>query len=102
MIGTHWMPFLRAGVSSGAEQVKIYERSAGAGLIWRYARADLLGLGLDWGETPAGDEQGTVEAFWRFQFARNFALTPSVQYLINPVNNTDDVVLLGMRLRLTF
>ena len=99
---TKWMPFVRAGVSSGAEQIKIYERSVGTGVIWRYARADLLGIGLDWGETPAGDEQGTVEAFWRFQFAQNLAFTPSLQYLVNPASNPEDVLLLGFRIRLTF
>jgi hypothetical protein len=31
----------------GAEQVKIYDKSASAGLIWRYARADLIGVGLN-------------------------------------------------------
>jgi porin len=97
-----WMPFVRAGLSSGAEQVKIYDKSAAAGIIWRYARSDLLGLGLNWGETPSSKEQTTIESFWRFQFAQNFALTPSVQYLINPVANPNDVWLLGLRMRLTF
>ena len=101
-LGDKWMPFMRAGISDGAEQVKIYEKSASAGLIWRYARLDLLGLGLNWGETPASQEQTTLEVFWRFQFAQNFALTPSVQYLLNPVSNPDDVWLFGFRMRLTF
>jgi porin len=97
-----WVPFVRAGLSDGAEQIKIYDKSASAGLIWRYARADLIGLGLNWGETPADQEQTTLETFWRFQFAQNFAITPSVQYLINPVSNPADVWLLGLRMRLTF
>lgn len=101
-LGEKWMPFLRAGLSDGAEQVKIYDKSVGAGLIWRYARADLLGVGVNWGETPASDEQVTLETFWRFQFAQNFAITPSVQYLIDPVGNPDDVWLFGLRMRLTF
>ena len=100
--GEKWMPFLRAGISDGAEQVKIYDKSIGTGLIWRYARADLLGLGINWGETPSSQEQVTLETFWRFQFARNFAVTPSLQYLIDPVGNPDDVLLFGLRLRLTF
>jgi len=100
--GEKWMPFLRAGLSDGAEQVKIYDKSVGTGLIWRYARADLLGVGVNWGETPGSDEQVTLETFWRFQFAQNFAITPSIQYLIDPVGNPDDVWLFGLRLRLTF
>jgi porin len=97
-----WMPFVRAGLSSGAEQVKIYDKSASAGIIWSYARSDLLGFGLNWGETPDSKEQTTIESFWRFQFAQNFAFTPSVQYLINPVANPNDVWLFGLRMRLTF
>jgi porin len=97
-----WMSFLRGGLSDGAEQVKIYDKSFATGLIWRYARADLIGFGMNWGETPGGDEQVTWEGFWRFQFAENFAITPSVQYLIDPVGNPDDVWLFGLRLRLTF
>ena len=97
-----WMPFKRAGLSEGAEQVKIYDKSASAGLIWRYARSDLLGFGINWGETPTSAKQKTLESFWRFQFAQNFAITPSVQYLIDPVANPKDVWLLGLRMRLTF
>lgn len=97
-----WMPFLRAGLSDGAEQVKIYDKSIGTGLIWRYARADLIGVGVNWGETPGSDEQVTWEAFWRVQFAQNFSITPSVQYLVDPVGNPDNVWLSGLRMRLTF
>ena len=97
-----WMPFLRIGLSDGAEQVKIYDKSFNTGLIWRYARADLIGVGFNWGETPGSDQQITWETFWRFQFAQNFAITPSVQYLVDPVGNPDNVWLFGLRLRLTF
>ncbi len=97
-----WMPFVRVGLSDGAEQVKIYDKSFNTGLIWRYGRADLIGVGFNWGETPGSDEQVTWEAFWRFQFAQNFAITPSIQFLVDPVGNPDDVWLFGLRLRLTF
>lgn len=97
-----WMPFLRFGFSDGAEQVKIYDKSFNMGIIWRYARADLIGVGFNWGETPGADEQVTWEAFWRVQFAQNLAITPSLQYLVDPVGNPDDVWLFGLRLRLTF
>jgi porin len=97
-----WMPFVRAGISDGAEQVKIYDKSASVGFIWRYAKADLLGFGINWGETPAAQEQTTLETFWRFQFSQSFAITPSLQYLMNPASNPDDVWLFGIRMRLTF
>jgi len=102
MFADKWMPFVRAGLSDGAEEVKIYDKSASAGFIWRYAKADLLGFGINWGETPAAQEQTTLETFWRFQFSQNFTITPSLQYLIDPVSNPEDVWLFGMRMRLTF
>jgi hypothetical protein len=37
-----------------------------------------------------------------FITANHIAITPSVQYLINPVANPKDVWLFGLRMRLTF
>ena len=102
LFAEEFMPFVRAGFSDGAEEIKIYDKSATAGFIWRYAKADLIGFGVNWGETPFDDEQVTLETFWRFQFSQNFAITPSVQYLIDPVSNPSNVWLLGLRMRLTF
>jgi len=104
------MPYARAGWSDGAEENKIYDRSATIGLIYKYfARSDLGGLAINWGRLPAKyypDEptQTTIEAFWRFQFSRNFEIQPSLQFLLDPANNpeADDITLFGLRLRLTF
>ena len=49
------------------------------------------------GDAPASQEQTTVEAFSRFQFAQNFIITPIAHYLINSVSNPDDVWLVGLR-----
>jgi len=48
--------------------------------------------------------QTTLEAFWRFQLTQQIALTPSVQYLKNPVGdpNEDTVWLWGLRFRFTY
>jgi porin len=101
----HFMPFVRAGFSDG--KAPIYNRSFTLGFIKKFlVRSDLVGIGFNWGDpaTEALREQKTIEAFWRFQFAQNFAITPSIQWLIDPALNPerDEVGLFGLRLRLTF
>ncbi len=100
-----WMLFLRAGYSDG--DAAIYNQSATAGFIRQYKyRSDLYGLGINWGDPPADDlpEQVTIEGFYRFQLAQNLAITPSVQYLLDPAFNPEDseIWLFGLRLRFIF
>jgi porin len=100
-----WMPFFRAGWSDGS--APIYNRSATVGFIRYFAfRSDLSGLGVNWGDPPDDslDEQVTVEAFHRFQIAQNFAVTTSVQYLVDPAFNPDEDALwvFGLRARVTY
>jgi porin len=100
-----WMAFGRMGYSEGA--APIYNNSATAGFIRHFAfRSDLVGLGVNWGDPPDEtlSEQITVEGFYRFQLAQNLAITPSVQYLVDPAFNPDysEVWLLGLRMRFSF
>ena len=100
-----WMAFARAGWSDG--DAPLYNRSATIGVLRQLeVRTDVLGLGVNWGD-PADNSlsnQTTVEAFWRFQLTPQIALTPSVQYLKNPVGNPneDTVWLWGLRFRFTY
>ena len=99
-----WMPFFRAGWSEGS--TPIYNKSASIGLLRKFAyRSDVAGIGYNWGELPndLGD-QGTVEAFWNIQFAQNLAITPSIQYLLDPAmnQNDDNIWITSLRMRLTF
>ncbi|MDB4307740.1 carbohydrate porin [Gammaproteobacteria bacterium] len=113
LVSGHWTfanrfgPFLKLGLSDGAEQVVIYEKSVTLGFTWEIAPdADEIGFAVNWGEPPAKDlsDQTTLEAYYRFQFAQNFAITPSLQLLIDPALNPDDdeVWVFGLRMRLTF
>ena len=65
----------------------------------------MLGVAIDHGDLPddALGSQTTIEGFWRFQFAQNLAITPSVQLLLDPaLNPVDDKVwVYGLRVRLT-
>jgi porin len=100
-----WMPFARIGFSDGA--APIYNDSVTAGIIRKFMyRSDLVGLSINWGSPPDDtlSDQTTVEAFWRFQFSRNFAITPHLQLLKDPALNPadDQVWVYGVRMRLSF
>lgn len=97
------MIFARAGWSDGA--APLMNATATAGVTRSLHRRDLLGLGTNWGD-PSDDslrDQWSTELFYRFQFSQNLALTPSVQWLVDPAQNPeeDQVWVLGLRARVT-
>ena len=86
--------------------------NARSALAWGYYIADmrdLAGIGLNWSRPsksslgPGLDDQYTIEVFYRLQLSQNFALTPDIQYLIDPALNPekDQIWVLGLRARLT-
>jgi porin len=90
-------------MSDGA--APLMNSTATAGVMRRIHKRDLLGLGTNWGD-PSDDalrEQYSTELFYRFQFSQNLALTPSVQWLVDPTLNSeeDQTWILGLRARLT-
>ena len=100
-----WMPFARLGFSKGS--APIYNESITLGMIRKFLyRSDLVGLAANHGSPPDSslDDQTSIEAFWRFQFSANLAITPSVQLILDPaLNPVDDKVWVwGARFRLTF
>lgn len=99
-----WMPFVRLGFSNGA--APIYNDSFTVGMIYDFLyRSDAIGFSANWGSPPDDSlrDQKTIEAFWRVQFSQNFAITPSLQLLIDPsLNPVDDKVWVwGLRFRFT-
>lgn len=98
-----WMPFVRAGWSKGT--AALYKRSLSAGIGYYGRNTDLAGLGLNWGEgNGIVGTQFTAEAFYRFSVSPGFQLTPSIQYISNPLLNPgqDDFFLVGLRTRIVF
>jgi porin len=100
-----WMPFLRAGYSEDGGALLEASVSGGIGYYFKESK-DLIGLGLNWGRPPDGDQddQYTAELFYRVQLAQNLAITPDVQLIIDPALNPNEDVLwiFGLRGRLTF
>ncbi|PQB04676.1 hypothetical protein BST85_07040 [Aureitalea marina] len=87
-----WYPFLRYAYTEDAGSLLQNSLSTGFGYQPVQGR-DLLALGLNWGqvnETTFGsglDDQFSFELFYRFQLSTRVAITPDIQYLINPALN---------------
>lgn len=102
-----WMPFLRGGYADDGGSLLSKSLSAGVGYYYG-ERADLLGLAVNWGEVNADtfgsglDDQYTLESFYRIQFSPNFALTPDLQFIIDPALNpsASSTWVFGLRARL--
>ena len=99
------MAFVRGGKGDGAEANRLLEKNVTVGLIARFFKSDLFGVGFNTGEPtgPVTTNQQVSELFYRVQFSQNLALTPSIQYLKNPANNPneDSIWVAGIRARLT-
>ncbi len=100
-----WMTIFRAGWADGG--APLMHKSLTTGVL-RYVaeRGDLAGVAMTW-EDPtdrALGEQNTLECFYRLQLAKNMAVTPSLQVLIDPALNPDSnaITLFGLRIRSTF
>jgi len=65
-------------------------------------------LAINWGEPNESvwgsglKKQYTFEFFWRWYFSENMALTPDLQFIINPVlnPNKNKIFIFGLRDRL--
>ena len=104
-----WLPFIRAGWAEDGGSLMQKSVSVGFG-YQRNPGQNLLGVGLNWGEpnettfAPGLDDQYMVEVFYRWQISREIALTPDLQYLVDPALNPDEdsIWVFGLRARLAF
>jgi porin len=102
-VDNKWMPFFRAGASKGT--AALYDRSVSAGLGYYGRNTDLAGLGLNWAEARNIDgDQFTLEAFYRFSISPGLQITPSLQFISNPLLNAnqDSITLFSLRTRIVF
>lgn len=101
------IPFFRYGHSSGGAAALKNMIAAGVGFYHPFGRSsDGIGLGLSWGE-PFGaglrDQYG-IEAYYRIQLTNEIAMTPDIQFIVNPARNSNvnTLLVLSLRLRANF
>lgn len=101
-IDNQWMPFVRAGWAKGT--AALYDRSLSTGIGYYGRNTDLAGLGLNWAEARGvPGTQFTSELFYRFSISPNFQITPSVQFINNPLTSAqNNFALFGLRARVVF
>lgn len=80
----------------------------GLGITEMFGRQnDVLGIGASWGRPFFSDifiDQSSVEVFYRAQLTKEFQLTASVNYIIDPAVNldADEITVIGIRGRAAF
>lgn len=105
-IGDKWLPFIRGGYTD--DSGSLLERSVTVGVGYQpVPMRGVLGFGFNWGRPnqtsfEGADDQYTTELFWRYQLTTELAVTPTIQYIIDPALNEDedDLWVLGLRARL--
>ena len=96
------MLFGRFGASTG--DAPISNLSGTAGFMWRPGfYDDLVGLSVNVAKPSISGSpaQTTIETFYRFDLADNFAITADAQWLINPTfdPSRNSVGVFGLRAR---
>jgi porin len=108
-MGEKWLPFVRFGDSNGGAGVAA-EKALSGGFQYTVRNDQKWVLGIGWAK-PSEKTNGTklddeyvIETSYNFQIARNFALLPDLQLVIDPAKNPDKskVWVVGLRAILTF
>ena len=102
-VDNKWMPFMRAGKSKGT--AALFEESLSVGLGHYGRKTDLAGVGLNWAQADGIDDtQFTTEVFYRFSISPNLQITPSIQFIDNPMldPSQSNLTILGLRFRIVF
>ena len=99
-IGDKWLGFARTGWAEDGGSLLERSVSIGGGYtpggMEMLGSGNQLGLALNWGrpnDTLFGqgvDDQYATEIYYRWQLADEIAITPSLQFLIDPALNPDD------------
>jgi len=99
-----WLPFARYGYADGEAALMQNTFSTGIGLQCK--NRDVFGTGISWGKPTNSNmsEQFTSEIFYRFQLTEFLAITPDVQFIVDPANNPNatELAFFGIRLRAAF
>ena len=103
-----WLPFVRGGYTENGGS--LLQKSLSLGVGYQPVQyGNLVGFGVNWGEpnattwgSPDLPDQYSLELLYRWQLGERFAVTPDLQYFINPALNPDQssIWLFGLRARL--
>lgn len=107
--GVKWMPYLRGGYTKDGGSLLQKSLSTGIGYHLKDG-VSLFGFGFNWGQPNENTynaklrDQYAFELFSRLQVARNFEVTPDLQWIINPALNPsiDQSWVFGIRGRVFF
>ena len=103
-----WLPFLKGGFAKDGETS--FEKSLSTGVGYQQKpNGSVLGFALNWGRPNEETfnaklrDQYTFEIFYRGQITSRIALTPDIQFIIQPAINADlsSIFLWGIRGRFT-
>ena len=102
LFNDRWMPFFRVGWSDG--EAPLMNKALNIGITYYLtSRADQWGAGIAWGDPSDHTlrDQTTTELFYRIQLTQGLAITPSLQWIIEPALNPDedDLWVIGIRVR---
>jgi porin len=95
LLGERWLPFLRGGYTKDGGSLLEITASAGFGYR-RKVNSHLFAIGAHYGRPNQNTygtklkDQYTIEMFYRLQLSQKIAITPDVQFIVNPALNPVD------------
>jgi porin len=110
--GSQWygryLPFLRYGYAEDVTRgpaLAEHMINGGVAIDNIFGREnDRIGIGLTWSRptNKALDDQGQVDMYYRIQVTPEIAVSPTLQFVIDPVRNPDEdeIFILGIRTRI--
>jgi len=113
-ISDKWLAFARTGWAEDGGSLLERSVSIGGGYtpggMETLGSGNQLGFALNWGRPNDSllgqglDDQYATEVYYRWQLAQEIAITPSLQFLIDPALNPDDDTswVFGLRTRFAF
>ena len=108
-VNDHWTVFVRGGYAKDGGS--LLEKSLVGGFAYQTVPGgNQLGVAYNYGVpnentwSPELDDQQTLEVFYRIQLWKEIAVTPDIQYILNPALNPEDdsMWVYGLRVRLAF
>jgi porin len=107
---SHWffadkyIPYLLFGFSDGNGANTLAKSTVTLGHGLRFLSHDILGTSVNWTRPPGGlRDQYTAEVYYRFTVTERLAVTPDLQWVVNPSLNTavGSLLYFGLRMRAT-